>query len=79
MICLDTGCIMIIVDRDWIKKLRSDLEIHYIEELINVRGVDIVKYPSNEYVIFNFFIQGLINGEIQLLEVTAEVYLVVNF
>ena len=70
---------MIIVDRDWIKKLRSDLEIHYIEELINVRGVDIVKYPSNEYVIFNFFIQGLINGEIQLLEVTAEVYLVVNF
>ncbi len=55
MIYLNTGYIIIITDRDWIKKLRLDLEIHYIEELINVRDVNIIKYFSNEYIIFNFF------------------------
>ena len=64
MICLDIGCIMIITDRDWIKKLRLDLEIYYMEELINVRDINIIKYFSNKYVIFIFFISELINGEI---------------
>ncbi len=33
---------------------------------------------SNEYIIVNFFILGLINGEIQLLKITTEIYLIIN-
>ncbi len=69
---------MIITDRDWIKKLRLDLEIYYMEELINVRDINIIKYFSNKYVIFIFFISELINGEIQLLKIIVEIYLNIN-
>ncbi len=64
VICLDIGCTMIIADRDWIRKRCPDLEIHRIKKLINIRGVDSAKYPSNKYIILNFFIPGLINDEI---------------
>jgi len=78
VIYLDTGYTIIITNRDWIKKIHPDLKIHYIKKLINVRGVNTVKCLSNEYIIFNFFILRLINGEIQLLKITAEVYLITN-
>ncbi len=69
---------MIIADKDWIKKLRPDLKIHRMNELINVRGIGIAKYPLNEFIIFNFFIPGVVDGKIELVEITAEVYLVFN-
>jgi len=69
---------MIIADKDWVKKLRLDLEIHRINELINIRDISIIKYLLNEFVIFNFFIPGVVNGKIELVEITAEVYLVFN-
>jgi len=78
IVYLDIDCIIIIVDKDWIKKLRPDLEIYRINESINVRDISIVKYPSNKFVIFNFFIPGVVDGKIELVEITAEVYLIFN-
>ncbi len=55
-----------------------DLKIYRINEPINVRDINIAKYSLNEFVIFNFFIPGVVDGKIELIEITAEVYLVFN-
>jgi len=78
IVYLDTGCTMTITDKDWVKKFRPDLEIHRMNESINVRGISTAKYPLNEFVILNFFIPGVVDGKIELVEITAEVYLVFN-
>ena len=75
-ICLDSGCTMTIGDREWIKKLRPDLEIHRMKDPITVRGIGTAKYPTDEYVILNIYIPGLVNGKIEVVQITAEVHLV---
>ncbi len=49
-----------------------------MNEFINVCDISTIKYPLNEFIIFNFFILGVVDGKIELIEITAEVYLVSN-
>jgi hypothetical protein len=67
---------MTIGDREWIKKLRPDLEIHRMKDPITVRGIGTAKYPTDEYVILNIYIPGLVNDKVEVVQITAEVHLV---
>jgi hypothetical protein len=67
---------MTIGDREWVKKLRPDLEIHRMKDPITVRGIGTAKYPTDEYVILNIYIPGVVNGKIEVVQITAEVHLV---
>ena len=49
-----------------------------MKSLIIVRGIESIKYPTDEYVILNFYISDLINSQIEIIEITAEVHLVCN-
>ncbi len=49
-----------------------------MNEFINVRGISTAKYFLNKFIIFNFFIPGVVDGKIELIEIIAEVYLVSN-
>ena len=45
---------------------------------IIVRDIESIKYSIDEYVILNFYISDLINDQIEIIEITAEVHLVHN-
>ena len=45
---------------------------------ITVRDIESIKYSTDEYVILNFYIPDLINDQIEIIKITAEVYLVHN-
>ena len=45
---------------------------------IIVRDIESIKYSTDEYVILNFYISDLINDQIEIIEITAEVHLVHN-
>ena len=45
---------------------------------IIVRDIELIKYSTDEYVILNFYIPDLINDQIEIIKITAEVYLVHN-
>ena len=49
-----------------------------MKSLIIIRDIESIKYPTDEYVILNFYIPGLVNDQIEIIEVTAEVHLVCN-
>jgi len=78
IVYLNINYTMIIVDKDWVKKFRFNLEIHRINESINVRDINTTKYFLNEFIILNFFIPGVVDGKIELIKITAEIYLMSN-
>ena len=49
-----------------------------MKSLIIIRDIESIKYSTDEYVILNFYISGLINSQIEIIEITAEVHLVHN-
>ena len=49
-----------------------------MKSLITVRDIESIKYLTDEYVILNFYISDLINSQIEIIEITAEIYLVCN-
>ena len=49
-----------------------------MNEPINVRDINIIKYLLNKFIIFNFFIPGVVDGKIELIKITIEDYLIFN-
>ena len=49
-----------------------------MKSLITVRDIESIKYSTDEYVILNFYISDLINSQIEIIKITAEVHLVCN-
>src|SRR6266536_1712520 len=49
-----------------------------MNESINVRGINTTKYLLNKFIILNFFIPDVVDGKIELIKITAEIYLVSN-
>ena len=46
---------------------------------ITVRKIRMIRYFMNEFVILNIYISELINDEIEMIEIIAEVHLICNF
>ena len=49
-----------------------------MNKLINVRDISTTKYLLNKFIILNFFIPDVVDGKIELIKITAEVYLISN-
>ena len=49
-----------------------------MKSLITVRDIESIKYSTDEYVILNFYISDLINSQIEIIKITAEIHLVHN-
>ena len=45
---------------------------------IMIREIETIKYLIDEFVIFNIYISELINDEIKMIEIIAEVHLIHN-
>ena len=43
-----------------------------------MQEIEITRYPTNKYVILIIYISGIVNRKIEIIEITAEVYLIHN-
>ena len=49
-----------------------------MKDSIMIRDIEITRYFTDEYVILSIYIPGLVNREIVVMKITAEVHLVQN-
>ena len=77
-ICLNSKCIMIISNCDWIKKHQSELKILHMKNSITVWSIELTRYLTDKYVILNFYISNLMNSQIKIIEIITKVHLVHN-
>ena len=77
-VCLNSDCIMIIDDWDWIKKHHFNLKIHQMKSSIMIREIETIRYLTNEFIILNIYIFRLINDKIEMIEIIMKVHLVCN-
>ena len=78
-VCLNSECIMIIDDCDWIKKHWSEFKILCMKNSIIIWSIESTRYLTDEYVILNFYISDLVNSQIEVIEIIVKVHLVHNF
>ena len=45
---------------------------------ITIQSIKSIRYSTNKYIILNFYIPGLVNSQIEVIEIIIEVYLVQN-
>ena len=50
-----------------------------MKNLIMIRKIEMIRYFTDEFVILNIYIFELINSEIEMIEIIAEIYLIHNF
>ena len=49
-----------------------------MKNLIIIKNIESIKYSTDKYVILNFYISNLINDQIEIIKITAEIHLVHN-
>ena len=54
-VCLDTGCIMTLIDRDFLKEVTPDAIMKKMASPMSVRGVGPRKHSSIDYVTINLY------------------------
>ena len=57
--CIDTGCTMSLIDRQYLSSVAPDLSIVRSETPIHVRGIGSVVHDSSEFVTVDFYIPGV--------------------
>ena len=65
--CLDTGCAVTLVNRNFLKSTRPDLKIKRLEQPLWVNGIGSDRHNSQDYMVSEFSFPGTKDGE----EVTA--------
>ena len=61
--CVDTGCNMSLIDRDFLKRLLPNCRITQYEQPIPVRGIGERIHHCSEYATFDLYISGSIHGQ----------------
>ena len=46
---------------------------------ITIQSIESTRYLTNKYVILNFYISDLVNNQIKVIEIIAEIHLIHNF
>ena len=49
-----------------------------MKNLIMIRKIEMIRYFTDEFVILNIYIFELINSEIEMIEIIAEIHLICN-
>ena len=75
-VCLDTGCGVTLIDRQWLADLLPDLAIKRMSSPLRVRGVGTSKHETNEFAIVPVFLPGKKDGKQVLACIRREVHIV---
>jgi hypothetical protein len=75
-ICLDTGCTMSLVDRQWLKTNAPDCTIQRLDKPQPVRGIGSDTYQAAEYAIINLHFPGKSRGTTATAKIQCEVHIV---
>jgi hypothetical protein len=73
-LCVDTNCIMSLIDRAYLQKYLSSTKIFHIDDFISFRDIDIVIHNCSEYVHLKLFISKFL----EIVKFTYETYIVDN-
>ena len=78
LICLNSKCIMIIDNHNWIKKHWFEFKILCMKNSISVQNIESTKYLTDEYMILNFYISDLVNDQIEVIKIIMKIHLICN-
>lgn len=76
--CLDTGCTMSLVDRDFLRKHLPDTVIQKTASKITVRGIGSRTHECQNYVRLSLYLPGSLNGKVVVAHLERDVHLVDN-
>jgi hypothetical protein len=79
-VCLDTGYLLLLIDRAWLKSAFLTAKIYIIVILITVCSIGKNKYASAEYIVLPMFFEGKIHNRKKkaFAKIIQKVYLVDN-
>ena len=72
-ICLDTGCSMSLIDRNFLLKEISEAVIRQMASSISVRGIGTINHNTHEYVLLDIYIPGI---DRRIARIRREVHIV---
>jgi hypothetical protein len=49
-----------------------------MKNLITVRGIGMTRHPTDEFIVLDIYISGLVNSKIEVIKIITEVHLVCN-
>ena len=77
-VCIDTGCTMSLIDRQWLLKLLPTAVIQRTQTSVKVRGIEDREHDSSEYTTIDLYIPGSSNtaGEPSIVQIKREVHIV---
>ncbi len=73
-LCVDTDCIMSLIDRAYLQKFLSSTKILHTDDFISVRDIDIVIHNCSEYVHLKLFI----SESFEIVKLTRQAHIVDN-
>ena len=72
-VCLDTGCTMSLIDREFLLKVQPSVKLNTLEKPLQVSGIGQAKLESTEWVLLTLYVKDM-KG--QMASITREFHLV---
>ena len=76
--CLDTGCTMSLVDREFLSRLLPNSVIQKLSTSITVRGIGSATNSCDEFVSLEIYMPGMIKGKPHLAHIKRDFHIVVH-
>ena len=77
-VCLDTGCTMTLIDRQFLKELRLGRPLKKSQATISVRGVGTERHLTDDYLVMDLYIKGKVEDKDAVAHLRREVHVVDN-
>ena len=79
-ICLNTNCIMFVIDRQYLNITQSNVEIKKTPKFVKIRDFDNTLHDNSKYVYVNFYISKKLFDENETITLFKQkIYIVDNF
>lgn len=75
-VCLDTGCIMFLIDRAFLKSQMLKILLKTLQTLINVRGIENSKHSCQEYAFIDLYLPGILINKSVVTHLTRDIHVV---
>ena len=63
LICVNTGCIMSLINRQFLKEFALNAELQLSDKSVSIQGISIMRFTTNEWVMLDIFVPGTIQKE----------------
>lgn len=74
--CIDLGCTMSLIDRDYLKLHLPNYSISQSSQPITIRGIGDHRYPCSEYVVLKISITGKNDKSIAVAQLQYKIHIV---